>query len=128
MNDDTLLLRQVNLNWIQQGRVTSQMFRPTPKDAKRLSVYNGDLIDAVKAWRHFTNVLRFASIGVLAVTVDECKKLDLTARPDPELFPAHAIVDFSGLAENQIKTKAKRLTRSAESRGWLYYAGQLEQS
>jgi hypothetical protein len=28
--------------WMQQGRVSSQAFRPTPKDAKELSAYDGD--------------------------------------------------------------------------------------
>ena len=32
MTDDTLLLRQVNPAWIQAGRITSQVFRPTPTD------------------------------------------------------------------------------------------------
>ena len=32
MTDDTLLLRQVNPVWIQAGRITSQVFRPTPTD------------------------------------------------------------------------------------------------
>ena len=32
MTDDTLLLRQVNPAWIQAGRITSQIFRPTPTD------------------------------------------------------------------------------------------------
>jgi len=44
MNSDTLLLRQINPFWFQNGRETSQAFRPTPKDEKLLSVYGGDLI------------------------------------------------------------------------------------
>jgi hypothetical protein len=38
LNDTTLLHRQINPSWVQQGRVTSQAFRPTPKDESKLSV------------------------------------------------------------------------------------------
>lgn len=41
MTPESLLLRQVNPRWIREGRVTSQVFRPTPKDEKKLSVYDG---------------------------------------------------------------------------------------
>ena len=42
MTPDTLLFRQVNPGWIREGRVTSQAFKPTAKDEKKLSVYDGD--------------------------------------------------------------------------------------
>ena len=65
MTDDTLLLRQVNPAWIQDGRITSQVFRPTPKDSKRLSVYDGDQISAEDAWSHYVRELELESVGVL---------------------------------------------------------------
>ena len=40
MNSKTILLRQIHPIWIQQGRVTSQAFRPTPKDENKLSVFD----------------------------------------------------------------------------------------
>lgn len=72
MKEDTLLLRQVNPAWVQNGRITSQVFRPTPKDAKRLSMYDGDLISSENAWQHFTEILKLSSVGVTAVSVVEC--------------------------------------------------------
>ena len=36
-----LLHRQVHPSWIQEGRITSQAFSPTPKDLGLLSVYLG---------------------------------------------------------------------------------------
>lgn len=122
MTDETLLLRQVNPSWIQLGRASSQVFRPTPKDEKRLSVYDGDLISGEASWQHFTEVLGFASVGVLAVTVAECQSIDLTVFPDPIPFPEHAVIDFSGFEEGQIKKKAKQLKAAAETRGWQYQA------
>lgn len=122
MTGDTLLFRQVNPSWCQDGRVTSQLFKPTPKDKKRLSVYDGDMVTAEDAWRHYADNLGFSSIGVLAVTVNECKALELSAEADPEPFPAHAVIKFDDLSNSQIEKKAKYLRRDAMARGWQYRA------
>ena len=122
MNSGTLLHRQVNPSWMQQGRITSQVFKPTPKDHYRLSVYDGDQVTALQAWLHYTTELGFASIGVLAVTVAECEALDLAAEPDPEPFPAHAVIRFDACTPSQIEKKAKRLKAAGEARGWLHQA------
>ncbi|MCF7853527.1 MAG: hypothetical protein K9N51_01920 [Candidatus Pacebacteria bacterium] len=121
MIDETLLHRQVHPMMLQEGRVTSQVFRPTPKDDKKLSVYDGDQIDAEEAWEHFTGTLGFESAGVMAVTVAECKEEGLPAIADPDPFPEHVLVDFSDFSENQIRRKAKRLKAAAENRGWQYF-------
>ena len=44
MTPETLLHRMVHPTWLQNGLPTSQTFRPTPKDAGRLSVYDGSQI------------------------------------------------------------------------------------
>ncbi len=122
MNSGTLLLRQINPYWLQNGRVTSQAFRPTPKDEKLLSVYDGDLISPQNAWQHFTTLLGYASIGVMGVTVGECGGLNLPARSEPQPFPEHAVVDFSALGASVIEKTAKLLKARAEQRDWLYKA------
>ena len=122
MTDNTLLHRQVNPSWIQQGRVTSQAFRPTPKDQKKLSAYDGDRITAAKAWEHFTSVLALPSVGVMAVTVAECKSVALTAEPDEATFPEHALIDFTPHTESKIIGKSKILKAHAETRGWQHQA------
>ena len=122
MNDDTLLLRQVNPSWVQHGRVTSQAFRPTPKDQHKLSAYDGDQISAEKSWVHYTTTLKFSSIGTLAVTVMECKQQELPAAPDPEPFPEHVVIDFTGFGKSQVEHKSKKLKAAAEVRGWKYRA------
>jgi tRNA(Ile2) C34 agmatinyltransferase TiaS len=73
MTTQTLLLRQVNPSWVQAGRVTSQAFKPTQKDNKMLSVYDGDQIEPEASWRHYTEQLGHLSVGVLAVIVAECQ-------------------------------------------------------
>ncbi len=119
MTDATLLFRQVHPSFVQSGRVTSQAFRPTPKDQNRLSVYDGDLIESEASWLHYTNELKFASSGVMAVTVSECGIESLPAVSDPTPFPEHAFVDFSAFP-NQLERKSKALKVIAERRGWVF--------
>ena len=120
MNDDTLLLRQVHPCFVQEGRVSSQVFRPTPKDAQRLSVYDGDRITAQAAYQHYTTTLCFQSAGVLGVTLAECNLLHLPVSPDPEEFPEHMVIDFSAFNKSATEKKAKHLRAKAEARNWLY--------
>jgi len=122
MNDHTILLRQVNPNFVQQGRVTSQAFQPTPKDGDRLSVYDGDQIAPQEAHQHYTENFQARSVGVMGVCVQECRHLELPAEPDPEPFPEHAVIDFSAFSRRQKETKAKQLRARAQDRGWLYQA------
>lgn len=120
MTQDTLLHRQVSPSWVQRGRVTSQVFRPTPKDEKLLSVYDGDMISPRNAWCHYTETLELTSVGVMSVTVGECSHQDLRAVSDPKPFPEHAVIDFTGFTKNEIEKKAKHLRAAAGSRGWQY--------
>jgi hypothetical protein len=120
MTDATLLLRQVHPSFIQAGHVTSQAFRPTPKDELLLSVYDGDQLSAEESWKHFTSQEHCTSVGVLAVTVGECTIEALPARLSQELFPEHAVIDFTGLSDNQIEKKGKKLKARAEVRGWQH--------
>lgn len=120
MNADTLLHRQVSPAWVQQGRVTSQLFKPTPKDEKKLSLYDGDQISAEGAWEHFTGQLGLKSVGVLSVTKAECETESLRVVPDPTPYPEHIVLDFSELSGGQTEKAAKRLTVTAVERGWQY--------
>ena len=120
MNSNTVLLRQIHPGFVQQGRVTSQAFRPTPKDEHKLSVYDGDMISAGRSFQHYTATLCFASAGVMGVTVGECNDLTLTVVPDPQPFPEHVVIDYSAYDKNVVEKKAKLLKARAESRGWLF--------
>ncbi len=121
MNKTTLLYRQIHPSWLQGDRVTSQAFKPTPKDKKKLSLYDGDMVSAEESWKHFTAKKGLASIGCLAVTVDECSNQDLEVKSDPDAFPAHVLVNFETHSGKQIERKAKNLRYSALERGWQYY-------
>lgn len=122
MTGDSLLLRQIHPSFLRLGRATSQAFRPTPKDESLLSVYDGSLISAEASWIHFTTILKRDSVGTMAVTVEECAAESLSVRPDPDAFPEHAVIDFSGFSHNQCEKKGKNLKAKAEARGWLYQA------
>lgn len=124
MTSATLLLRQVTPSWMQKGQVSSQAFRPTPKDGKKLSVYDGDQITAEKAWEHFSRMLGFSSVGVLAVSVAECASAELPACADAAPFPEHVLVNFTAFSDNEIRRKGKQLKEFAEARGWLYQAAE----
>ncbi len=123
MTDETLLFRQIHPNFVQNERVTSQAFRPTPKDEGKLSVYDGDMISAEDSWKHHTG-LGLESAGVLAVTVQECDAESLVVCPSPQPFPEHAHIDFNGpgLTNSDIRSTAKRLLAAALERGWQYRA------
>ena len=120
MNAGTLLLRQVHPSFVQRGRITSQVFSPTPKDQNRLSVYDGDQISAEAAWMHYTSQLHLRSVGVVAVTVSECVNMGLQACADPSDFREHAVIEFANIDRSRSRALAKRLRVAAKERGWLY--------
>ena len=120
MTPDSLLFRQIHPSFVQEGRVTSQAFRPTPKDELHLSVDNGDNITAGAAWQRFTANTICASAGVQAVTNAHCADLDLPVIEDRDPHPEHCSIDFSAFDKKTIEKKAKQLRAQAETRGWLF--------
>ena len=122
MNANTLLFRQINPSFMQAGRVTSQAFHPTPKDKDLLSAYDGDLIGPEAAWTHYTLHLGLRSVGVLAVMIAECDEQGVPCRPAPDLFPEHAVIDFTSKTKREKKEAANRLRDHAARRDWLFEA------
>jgi len=114
------LLRQIHPGFVQEGRVSSQAFRPTPKDQQQLSVYDGDLIAPEPAYTHYTATLGLRSTGVMGVQVVECRALELPVTPDTAPFPEHVLIDFTAFSKAAVEKKAKQLRSKAEQRGWLY--------
>lgn len=124
MTGATLLLRQVHPTFVQGAYATSQAFRPTPKDISKLSVYDGDLIAPEASWVHYTTVWKLASVGVMAVSVDDCSVENLPTCSDPLPDCAeHVVIDFTGLPDKECYRKSKKLQAKAQLRGWLYQAG-----
>jgi hypothetical protein len=118
MTPNTLLLRQAHPNFIDRGRITSQVFLPFPKDEGKLSVYDGDQITAADAHAHYTTVLGYQSHSVWAVMKQEADGAGVPAEPDPlPEFPAHAAIDFSRQPPPDWRKIAKRLQACALTRG-----------
>lgn len=120
MSPDTLLLRQIHPSFVQEGRVTSQAFRPTPKDELHLSVDNGDRVSAEQAWRRFIANPACTSVGVQALAHSDCTAHELTVIEDGQPYPEHCSIDFSAFDKKTVEKKAKLLRAAAEARGWLY--------
>jgi len=122
MTDETLVHRQIHPSFVQAGFPTSQAFRTTPKDESKLSVYDGDMITAALAWKHYTEKLSLASVGVMGLKVSECVAESLPVVRDTKPFPEHAVIDFSGLTDKECRSKSKKLQSKAVQRDWLYRA------
>lgn len=120
MTPNTLLLRQIHPSFIQNGRVTSQAFRPTPKDESFLSVDNGDRVSAEDCWQRFTANLACKSIGVQAVSLAECTTQELPVIEDGNSHPEHCSIDFTTFDKKMTEKKSKLLRVHAEKRGWLF--------
>ena len=120
MTASALLLRQIHPGFVQNGRPTSQAFRPTPKDEDMLSVYDGDQIQPRAAWEHYTRSLGLHSAGVMGIAAGECAAVTLPVFADPAPFPEHCLIDFSGLTKNEADKKAKLLAQFAITRDWLF--------
>ena len=118
LSGETLLLRQINPSWLRNGRPTSQAFKPTKKDAKQLSFYDGEMVTPEESWRHYTEELGNASEGTMGITVDECEGYAVERKPED--FPAHVVIDFSDDSGSEIRTAARLLAKKARERGWLY--------
>lgn len=116
-----LLHRQVNPSWVQEGRVSSQAFNPTPKDSGLLSVYDGALMMPEASFHHYTSTLGLKAVGTVSVSEDEVGCVGLNWRPDPEPFAEHAVIDYTSLGSaTKVKAKAQALAERARARGWTY--------
>jgi len=122
MTPETNLLRQVHPSFVQNGQITSQVFRPTPKDESQLSVENGELISAVASFERFVASGENRSVGVMAVTFGECSSLALAVIEDGDPYPEHCSIDFGGKHAGQIERASKILKHQAQARGWLHRA------
>lgn len=122
MKAETLLLRQIHPHFVQNGRVTSQAFRPTLKDECRLSVDNGDMVSPEVAWERFTSQVDCRSSGVMALSQGECAECELSVIQDGIPYDEHCYLDFTGLERKQSERIGKRLGAFAQTRGWQYTA------
>lgn len=123
LNEDELLFRQVNPNWLRDGSITSQAFKPMASDHGQVSVDRGSLTTPAAAHEFFTGVLGFSSAGTWALSVGEVRgnPVPLCAFGSPETEtlanPSHGHIEFRDLPRRDVEAKAKSLRAAATSRG-----------
>jgi hypothetical protein len=134
MHKDTLLHRQVHPNYIINNKVSSlvfeladdftldnQIFIPTTKDDKKLSVCSGEKFTAEEAFLNHIKKLSLKSAGTASVSVDECDGLTLETVEDNNPFVGHAYINFADIEKKEIRTKALVLKSYAMKRGFKPY-------
>lgn len=130
---DELLWRNAHPDWIVDGELTSQAFRPTPKDKKKLSSARAAKVSAEANYKEFTEDFGFESSGVWAVSVGEVQDRELRsvydehspATPTPCLT-GHTSLDFTTVTNSQAKRIGGRLRDHAEGRGIRHPSAQPE--
>lgn len=121
---DELLFRNIHPKWMDNGIPTSQAFRPTPKDDKRLSVDQSSKTTAQGSYETHTNKKNLLSSGIFGVSVGEFNEEKVVCVEDPlEDNRAHALADYTNLGSNNVIEKtAKKIKKKAIKRGILYPA------
>lgn len=122
--ESELLWRNAHPDWIVDGELTSQAFRPTPKDQKKLSSAREAKVTVEANFEEYTEHLGLKSAGVWAVSVEEVEEQKLRSiydeyaksAPSP-CMTGHTSIDFTTVTGNQAKRIGGRLRDHAEDRG-----------
>lgn len=103
LDENTSLFRVVHPKWIQNDRISSEVFRPFDDD--ELSMYNGNIVTAEEAFKHFTIDQGNKGSRVACVKVKTFQKYNLPVIDDGAPYPAHVTVDFSPICGNNPRRK-----------------------
>ena len=122
---DELVWRNVNPGFIDNGVISSQAFRPTPKDDSKLSGARQAKVAADKHFHEFTSDLGLASAGVWAVSVAEANAegvrcvydAESATRPPAPCPTGHTYFDFQTHGTSARKRISRKLTDNATARG-----------
>lgn len=147
--DEVLVHRQVApACWLQDGRPSSQVFKPRPSDRGLLSLTYGcppssedgepseeahpgcECRSAQRAWEFATSTAQLVSLGVLTVTVGDFHQAvsgsfvkvfadPCTKIPDGFDDPAHVVADYRALSRGQIDKVASALRKKAGELSYL---------
>jgi hypothetical protein len=116
-----ILWRQIHPGFLHDGEVSSQAFRPTPKDDGKVSMRR----QAFGAGRAYVDHQRlgFRTAGTWGVSVGEVMHTQARAVDDasaPGRPEAHAYIDYRHLNRRQTEATAKLLKVAAIARGRAY--------
>lgn len=116
-NDDVLLLRIVNPNWVQDDSITSLAFAPS--GGRPVSTFDGSMITPREALERFVDD-GHAAYGVVGLTVGEVRSLGLDVIEDRVPYPEHISLSYPDCSRNEVKRISRALRDLAQRRGWLY--------
>lgn len=127
MTMSRLVYRQVHRNHVDEAlQPSSSAFNPfvtggvDGAQTRSLSAYNGNLVSAEGAYRHFTQELGRPSVGVLAISEEECAELGIEVDHDGLGFPAHVSLRFPMVSRGVTRRLARELVELAMARGWQH--------
>lgn len=127
-NGAELLWRQVNPQFVHHGQLTSQAFRPSSRDAGRLSVSRATRQTAEGAHHFYVTILHRLSCGTWAVSVDDVHDVGsrsihdehAATAPPPPCPPGHTSIDLRPFGQSRVKKMASKLSLAANRRGRQY--------
>jgi hypothetical protein len=123
-----VLWRQVHPDFVHEGSITSQAFRPFPKDAGELSVTRSSILTAEDAFRQYAEESGYRSDGSYPIRVDDVDQtglrgVDDSGRASTNPVPlGHGFVDFRHLSDSQTRKAAAKLRDAALAIGRAYPA------
>lgn len=123
-----LLHRVCHANQVSAGRPWSRMFFPTAKDEGKLSADREQLRSPREAYEKYVATRGEGScLGAWGVTAEEFSTIGLSSYADPIPAgepngpnPAHALVDFTHLVDEEALNAAKIVHGMAIARNRLY--------
>ena len=132
MTEHTLLFRQINPSYVRRNplentiEVRLEAFMPRINtNQSNISVDDGDRISAETAWGDFVKKPYCKSMGVLGVSVLECKNLQLSPRDAPTKgHETHVEIYFPSEKKDEWKIFAAGLRDLAVRHDWFF--GPLE--
>ena len=103
---------------MREGRPSTQLFRPRPKDQGKVSVDRESVIKTAQASRDLAIKNRFPSTGTWAISVAEVNGETLDVFADSsQRNPAHATIDMTAQSPAQQANAADRLHSLSLNRG-----------
>ena len=121
MRSETLLYRLVHPAHVHGEQITSQVFRP-PAATRLLTVFDATATSPEEVWvwsmGFFEPGRQFA--GIVAVSVGECKSLDLSVTRFTGHLESESVIDFAGLSHGRMRQAAAILRTFATDRGWIF--------
>ncbi|WP_288266518.1 hypothetical protein [uncultured Bifidobacterium sp.] len=117
-NSKDVCFRNVHPEFITNGTVSSQAFRPSDNDNGQLSTARSSKVGAQQHYQEFTH-FGHKSAGVYQISTNDIQEaglrwVDNEANQEESLhMTGHAYLDYRIYSNSQIKKKARNLSRKA---------------